>query len=141
MGGKVKHRELIPSQRQGNINLLMRTLEECGLDECGREFLADLLMESEVTMFARRISIARLLLQGNSFKDICEQLRAGMDTVIAVDRWLSAKMYGYRSIVGFCRGREKKEERNELYDFLTLRELRKKYPGRHALIDLILGDS
>ena len=138
---KVDYRRLTPDRRQGHVDLLMHALDQCGVDAEGKEFLHDLFMESEVTMFARRIAIARLLLYGWSFDDICKRLGTGLHTVSAVDRWLSVKMYAYRSIVGVGRRRRKKEERRELYDLLTLRELRRRYPGRHALIDLILGEA
>lgn len=137
---KVDYRKLSPEHRQEHINLLLNTLEQCGLNAEGKEFLGDLLMESEVTMFARRIAIARLLLCGWSFEAICSHLHAGLHTVHAVDRWLSSKMYAYRSIVDASKRKRKAEPRDELFDLLTLRELRRRYPGRSALLNLVLDD-
>ena len=137
---KVDYRRLSEQQREEYMKLLMKTLEGCGLSQEGQEFLSDLFVESEITMFARRIAIARLLVAGQSFEQIRGMLHAGLDTIASVDRWLSSKMYAYRSVVSASKRRKRKEERDDLFDLLTLRELRRKYPGRHALINLTLGD-
>ncbi len=135
--GKVDYRRLSEEKRKNHFDLLMQTLKECGLSDEGQEFLRDLLMESEVTMFARRIEIARLLIHGLSFEDIRKKLRAGLMTIITIDRWLSAKMYGYRSIL---RAHKRSRRRGPPPEWGSLRWLAEKYPSRALLIHLLLGD-
>ena len=134
---KIDYRRLTPEQRQKYFNVLMQMLSGCGLNEKGQEFLKDLIMESEVTMFARRITIARLLLQGLSFQEIQRRLHVGQNTIISVDRWLSAQMYGYRSILGVHRRSRRPGPPAEPY---SLHWLSEKYPSRALLIHLLLGE-
>lgn len=130
---KVDYRRLSPETRQRNLERLMKTLGHSGLSHRGQEFLHNLLMESEVTMFARRIEIARLLVRGFSFLEIQRALRVGINNIMSVDRWLAARMYAYRLIV------EKVRRQSESYLAEDIaRALRRTYPDSALLIELLL---
>ena len=53
-----------------------------------KRFLTDLLSDTEMLMLARRIRIARLLLEGHSYEEIADLLGASPNTVAQVHRWL-----------------------------------------------------
>jgi TrpR-related protein YerC/YecD len=63
------------------------------------DFFRDLLTESESIMLARRLEIAKMLLEERSFLDIKVQLKAGFDTINAVRRWLEHGHGGYRRVI------------------------------------------
>lgn len=51
-------------------------------------FFKDLLTPSEAVMLARRIQIAKMLLQGYNYLEISNKLKTGIDTITRVQRWL-----------------------------------------------------
>ncbi|MBI5156288.1 hypothetical protein HZA45_03385 [Candidatus Peregrinibacteria bacterium] len=133
---KVDYRRYSPAHRQHCYDLLIGTLAAFGLPEKGRTFLQDLLTESEVTMFARRIEIARRLLRGLWFEEIMLELHVGRRTVAAVDRWLDGKLHGYRAEL--CPAGRRGGAPVLSY---TFESLRKKYPAHFLLINILLENS
>ncbi len=130
---KVDYRRYSPAHRQHCYDLLISTFAEFGLPEKGCAFIQDLLTESEVTMFARRIEIARRLLRGLSFEEIMLELHVGRRTVAAVDRWLDGKLHGYRAEL--CPAGRRGGAPVLSY---TFESLRKKYPAHFLLINILL---
>ena len=130
---KIDYRRYSPAHRQHCYEVLNGTLGEFGLPDKGRAFLEDLLTESEVTMFARRIEIARRLLRGLSFDEIKSELHVGRQTIAAVDRWLDGKLHGYRAEL--CPAGRRGGAPVLSY---TFESLRKKYPAHFLLINILL---
>lgn len=62
-------------------------------------FFKDLLTPGEAVMLARRIQIAKLLLQGYDYREIAEKLKTGVDTVAKVQRWLKGNFGDYSKIL------------------------------------------
>ena len=94
---KVDYRRLPLPNRDRYTAILSYTLDELGASERTLDFLRHMLTESEVTMFARRIEIARRLIAGKTFEEIKYELRTGLNTIAVVDRWLQQKLRSYRS--------------------------------------------
>jgi uncharacterized protein YerC len=67
----------------------METVEET------RSFFKDLLSETEEVMLARRLKIARLLVEGKSYEVIEKALHAGPGTIASVHAWLDGGFGGY----------------------------------------------
>ena len=144
---KVDYRNLSKKQRQQLLGELLGTFSRLGLGDNGRELLTDLLTESEVTMLARRIIIARRLLAGHSIAKIACDLNASQHTIQSVDQWLDTKFNAYRNVLPpfFDEQREKhkKKKTKKVWipaDPYSLRWLRKQYPSRFGLLNLLLGD-
>ena len=131
---KVDYRRYSLQHRQHCYDLLIGTLNEFGLPEKGCAFIQDLLTESEVTMFARRIEIARRLLRGLSFEEIMNELHVGSRTIVAVDRWLEGKLQGYRAEIF----PEHRRGPRYLPMAPSFESLRKKYPAHFLLINILL---
>ena len=90
-------------------------------------FLKDLLTESERVMLGRRILVARMLLAGDTQRDIVERLGVGFGTVANVQKWLEDSMPGYEHAL---EGLEKEyaDRKDKLSPEDSLRRLKKKYP-------------
>lgn len=62
-------------------------------------FVKDLLSKQEARMLAKRIAIARLLIEGNSYETIKQKLNVSYGTIARVNQWLQTSGEGYRLIV------------------------------------------
>src|SRR5438552_1417719 len=94
---KVDYRRLTPQGRESYEQILLHPMHAFGLTTTIQQSLLHLLWESEIVMVARRILIARLLMQGIPFQHIQWKLHTGMETIRAVDRWLEGMMPSYRN--------------------------------------------
>ena len=61
-------------------------------------FFTDLLSDTEILMLARRIRIARLLLEGNSYTKIADTIGASPNTVANVHRWLQKDVADFSAL-------------------------------------------
>ena len=92
-----------------------------------KSFLKDLLTPSERVMLGRRIIIARLLIAGETYDEICRRMKVGKTTVSKVDRWLNDQFPGYEDAV---KGLEKEfaDRSNKYPEPFSFAWLKKKYP-------------
>src|SRR5688572_12820954 len=86
--GKFNYRTLPSSKRHQSLDELSTTLLTIKSKKTMREFLQRLLTSSEQVMLARRIDVAKYLIQGHSYKSIRRELGVGMSTIQAVHQWL-----------------------------------------------------
>lgn len=91
-------------------------------------FLRDLLTESERIMLGRRILIARLLLSGETYENICARLGVGRNTIQSVQHWLQDQMPGYENAIQGLEEELGKREFKRKYAKSMLFRLKKKYP-------------
>lgn len=112
------------------LSRTLRVVKKAGMYE---QFIAGLLTASERVMAARRILIARRLLQGIGIKRIQKELGAGQGTIESVHRWLQHDFEDYRMVL--TRMNASTPELS-----YTFRWLRKKYPLHFLLFNLIAGD-
>lgn len=115
----------------------MAAWRKFGMENDGIEFFKQLLTESEVVMLGRRMQIARLLLRGFSFPKIARELKVGTSTIRGVHRWLRKRWPEYRLLLASL---PTKYTEMPPYEGVFLGELRRKYPGKMVLLDLLLGD-
>lgn len=62
-------------------------------------FLKDLLNRQERIMLIRRLFIAKLLLDGKTYREIQKELRVGSPTIARIDRWLHFGRNGYKAAI------------------------------------------
>ena len=62
------------------------------------KFLTDLLSSTEARMLARRLKIAKLLLDDWKFSEIEDRLKVGVGTIARISEWLKIYGEGYRLI-------------------------------------------
>lgn len=96
-------------------------------------FLRDLLTESERIMLGRRIIIARLLIAGESQRDIESQLKVGRDTIGRVQRWLEDQLPGFENAVADLEREFDTRELKRAYAQSALFRLKKRYPAHFLL--------
>ncbi|MBI4363700.1 MAG: hypothetical protein HY545_02520 [Candidatus Doudnabacteria bacterium] len=119
-----------------NAFILMNSKEEI------RELFKDLFTHTEYKMFAKRLEIARRLLEGNSYDQIKETLKVTEKPIASMSNILANSGNGLKNAhaklkileKGFQRKRDVKQDRLE-------HPLRRKMPGETALPDLIAGSA
>lgn len=94
------------------------------------KFLVDLLTKEEVIKLAKRISIARLLLEGRKYNEVVDVLNVSHSTVAKVAQWLREGGDGFRVAFKRMKPREKKIKPETRFD-LALSEwkrFKRRYP-------------
>jgi len=89
-------------------------------------FFKDILTPSEIIMLARRIQIARLLLEGNNYMQISRKLKSGVDTITKVQKWLKEGFGNYVKSLEKITKREKQGIKETDTD--SLQGLANRYP-------------
>lgn len=136
---KVNLRTLSPRQRQTLRHELLAAFAANRNREELQRFLLELLTQSEVVMLARRIQIAKLLLQGKTYEDIRTSLKVGLHTIQGIDRWLGRSFEGYRNALPpLLEGGRKR--RTRWHEEGPVKQLRRKFPLHFLLVNLVLDD-
>jgi TrpR-related protein YerC/YecD len=86
-------------------------------------FIKDIFSEQEVIMLARRLQIANLLLEGNTYEQIQDLLSAGHSTISKVHYWLSVYGDGYRLVL-----KKLPKDVSESFEENPWRQFKRKYP-------------
>ena len=138
---KVNPRKLDSNSKIKYKDLLWTSIAQLETRNEVKQFFKDLLSESESIMLARRIEIARRLLEGESYDNIAKELKVGKDTIGRVQGWLASGFGGYEKAVGGFNKELKKRfkgsrniERAEPFSFSWLKQ---KYPFHFLLFNLI----
>ena len=90
------------------------------------DFLRDLLSYPEAEMIAKRLKIAELLLERNSYDDIRQELKVGYGTIARVNEWLKISGDGYRETVKKIKNKELKVKKE--LPTIELNTIKKRYP-------------
>lgn len=103
-----------------------------------KTFLRDLLTPSERIMLGRRIIIARMLMAGQTYRQVADRLGMGIDTVHRVQKLLYDQIPGYEQAV---KGVEKEADRRRYGKMYadeswkgSLARLKRKYPLHFLLV-------
>ena len=91
-------------------------------------FLRDLLTESERIMLGRRILIARLLLQNETYDSIRQRTGTGYSTIERVHRWLKDQLPGYETAIAAMEEEFGKRDFKRKYAKSMLFRFKKRYP-------------
>ncbi len=141
---KVNPRALDSKSKMKYLDLLWTSIAQLETREEAKHFFKDLLSESEAIMLARRIEVAKRLLEGESYEKINTDLKIGTDTIARVQQWLISGFGGYEKAVnGFKReidrrfSKSSKKSVSESYSFGWLKQ---KYPLHFLLFNLISSD-
>lgn len=142
---RVNPRTLDSKDKMKYLDLLWTSIAQLKTKEEVKEFFKDLLSESEAIMLARRIEIAKRLIDGQSYDEIAINLKVGTDTISRVQQWLISGFGGYKKAIdGFKkeldhRASETKNINEEIpYSFTWIK---KKYPLHFLLFNLLSDNS
>ncbi|MEK7645891.1 MAG: Trp family transcriptional regulator [Patescibacteria group bacterium] len=81
---KVKSRSVEQKDKIEYLDILYTAVESLSSREEIKDFLRDVLTESERIMIGRRIMIARRLLDGQLYDQIMKEMKVGPDTIMRV---------------------------------------------------------
>lgn len=99
---KVNPKNIDSESKMKYLDLLWTSIANLESRDEVKHFFKDLLSESESIMLARRIEIAKRLMEGEDYYKIARELKVGMDTIGRVQRWLASGFGGYeKAIAGF----------------------------------------
>ena len=136
---KVKPRKLEGKDRMKYLDTLYTAMSGLKSREEIKNFLRDLLTESERVMVGRRILIAQMLLEEKPYDEIIRELKVGKDTIMRVHRWLEDDTDGYEKAVKQLEKvlAARQEKRDKAYvDPFSFEGLKKRYPLHFLLFNL-----
>jgi uncharacterized protein YerC len=90
--------------------------------------LRDLLTESERIMLGRRILIARLLMQNETYEAIATRLGTSHPTIGRVHRWLRDQLPGYEHAIAGMEREYNKRDFKRKFAKSALFRLKRRYP-------------
>lgn len=128
-------------QQQTLLITFCKALVELKTPEEAAQFLKDLLSKQEAEMLAKRIEIARLLINGKTYGEIERILRVSHGTVSRVSQWLANSGEGYRLIVSRVKPEKATEQdfNDELLKPVSWKNIKRKY-AMYFWPDLILEE-
>ena len=136
---RVDSRKIASEERMKYLDLLWTSIAELKSREEVKNFFKDLLSESESIMLARRIIIAKYLLEDKSYEEISEILSAGHSTIANVHRWLASGFQGYENAIKKFKSVVDKRlagKRDEPAIPYSFGWLKKKYPLHFLLFNM-----
>ncbi len=139
---KVKYNDLSKNEKKKylgefySIVALLKTRDEV------KKFLKDLLTLSETVMISRRIQVAKMLLEGETYDVIKKRLRIGATTISQVEKWLNNGFGGYKEIIKKYNKKYRKKDEFEKYGYepFSREWVRKKYPMHYFFANLLNRD-
>ena len=90
-------------------------------------FLKDLLSYGEVEMIAKRLKIAALLEEGNTYDEIVGKLKTSPSTVARIHEWLSTSGEGFRIAMKRATPEEKLKKKATAAEPMGWRSVKKRY--------------
>lgn len=137
---RINPRFVDPPERIKYLDLLWTSIAGLKTRAEVKAFFKDLLSESEAIMLARRIQIAKMLLEGKKYQDIVDELHVGEDTIGKVQQWLTSGFGGYKQgIEAFEDALKRREliEKKKRMEPFSFEWLKNKYPLHFLLFNLI----
>ncbi len=139
---RVQPKTISKDERRNLLNELWSLVILLETREQIENFFRDLLSETEAIMLARRIRIARFLLEGKSYDDIRNAMHTSHITIAGVHKWLQGRDGGYAQILPRLKKElelQQKAGERELQQRqpLTFGWLKKRYPLHFLLFNLL----
>jgi uncharacterized protein YerC len=127
---RVKSKLLSDSERMETLDALYTAAGTLKGRDAAKNFLKDLLTESERIMLGRRILIARALLSGHTHDEIVATYKVGKDTIGKIARWLDDQLPGYEKVVDDMEAefKTRQDKVDIARDPFSFKALKKKYP-------------
>lgn len=125
---KKRLRELSEKERIKTLDALYTAAASVRGRAAVKAFLRDLLTESERVMMGRRILIARMLLQGETYEEIGIRLGTSQPTITRVHHWLKDQVPGYEDAIRSMEKEFGQREFKSKYAKSMLFRFKKRYP-------------
>jgi TrpR-related protein YerC/YecD len=118
------------------LNELYFIINQLNTKEQIVNFFKDILTKSEEVMLARRIRIARMLLEGESCIQISRKLKTGLDTITKVQKWLKDGLGDYVKLLNKIS--KKTQQKNKDIDPNSLQGLANRFPLYFGLTNAVV---
>lgn len=89
-------------------------------------FITDLLSEQETIMIAKRIKIAKMIIQNKNYREIQNSLKVGANTISRINEWLAESGEGFKMVAERSKKENTKNKSSEPTEF---QKLKKRYPS------------
>ncbi len=134
---KVRARNLKGKEKMKYLDTLYTSIETLKTREEVKNFLRNLLTESERIMLGRRLIIAQMLLDGKTYAEIMDELKVGIDTINRVHQWLDDENGGYeKAITGIGKIFKGRRKVSDYYDSSMFGQLKRRYPLHFLLFNI-----
>jgi len=101
-------------------------------------FLQDLLTEKEVTNVSKRLRVAKLFLEGKTYREIEKELHTSHGTVARIGAWLAQKGAGFRLIIKRLPQKQKVKDWKEYSQWDKAKRLYPSYLWPDVLLEEIV---
>lgn len=126
--------KLSSKEQQSLLIEFCKALVEIRTPEESAQFIKDLVSKQEAEMLAKRIAIARLLIQGKNYNEIRSALKVSTGTIARISHWLTTSGEGYRLIVQRVKPEKpEKTEKQKIIEELEKPFSWKLYKRKHPL--------
>jgi len=99
-GGKLRGwQELSRDHQASLLHDLIHSFSLLRSPDKALSFITNLLTADEVKILSKRLAIAKLLLKGSSYDEVCRSLKTSPVTVAKVASWLKEKGEGFAEII------------------------------------------
>lgn len=93
------------------------------------DFLVDLLSRKELNTLIKRLKIAKLLVNGKSYKEIESSLKVSHGTISKVSQWLLESGEGFRMVAKRCENSKSNNRKKEPPFSQEWRKVKRIYPA------------
>ncbi len=134
--------KLSKKERQTLLLTFCEALTSIKNKEEAAQFLVDLLSPQELEMVAKRLEIARLLIDGHTYDVIRGKLKVSHNTIARVNTWLTLSGSGFRIVIERTKKKGKKiyeHSFEEKYDPQSWYNIKRRY-SMHFLPELVIEE-
>lgn len=138
--------KLSKKERQELMIALCEAMVALKNPEEAAKFLTDLISPQETEMLAKRLAIAKLLVEGKTYESIRNLLKVGFATIARVNTWLNLSGEGFKLVLQRTRKGKKAyehsiEERFDPYSWYNIKRRYSLYFWPQLLIEELMKQS
>lgn len=121
--------KLSPKEQQSLLIEFCKALVELKTPIEAAQFIKDLLSQQEAGMLAKRIAIARMLIDEKDYSQINARLKVSYGTIARISHWLATSGEGYRLIVNRVKPEKSTQQKfiEELEKPVSWKNIKRKY--------------
>jgi uncharacterized protein YerC len=120
-----KIEKLSKNEQESLITDLVYALVQAKNADQAALFLQDLLTRSELSLLAKRLRIAKLLLAGSSYEEIVSKINVSHGTIAKIAAWLTDRGEGFRLTISKL---PQEAKANNSEDINEWNQIKRKYP-------------
>lgn len=122
--------KLPKSEKQRLLIALCQAVSSIKDSKEAAQVLTDLLTPSEIEMVAKRLEIAKLLIQGKTYNQIRNRISSGYSTIGRINTWLNLAGEGFKIAVSRIKKEDKQPTYEEKIDPFSWHNIGRRYPTR-----------